>query len=124
MNEEHEQLRNLIEANAQRMDSEEIFSFEINDKPIEAKVTFGDDGLIETVQTWNGQSQNFAMSGFKNFTPEYASLRLISMILYEEEEHPKWKSYIDSYESFLDTEEGMKIIEPYLKGLKGVKKDE
>ena len=123
MNKEHEQIGKLIEAYAEQMDSEEVFSFKAIDKPIEAKVTFGDDGLIETVQTWNGQSQKFAMSGFKNFTPEYAALRLIQMTIYEEE-HPKWKPYIDAYESFIDTEEGMKIIEPYLKGLKGVKKDE
>jgi hypothetical protein len=41
------------------------------------------------------------------------------MILYEEEEQqPEREFLIESYESFLDTEEGMRIREPYLEGLK------
>ena len=119
MNEGHKQLRKLIKAYARLMNTEKEFSFKAIDRPREAKVTIGDDGLIETVQTWDGESQLFLMSGAKNFTPEYAALSLIKMILYEEEEQqPEREFLIESYESFLDTEEGMRIREPYLKGLK------
>ena len=105
----HKKLRQLIKAYAEYMDNEETFSFEAFDKSREAKVTIADDGLIETVQTWDGETQLFTASGAKNFTPENAALRLIKMIVDNEEEHPEQDDYRKDFYSFLDTEEGMRI---------------
>ena len=105
----HKQLKRLIKAYAEYMDDEETFSFEAFGKPREAKVTIADDGLIETVQTWDGETQLFTASGAKNFTPEGAALRLIKMIIDNEEEHTDHTKTSEDFYSFLDTEEGMRI---------------
>jgi len=105
----HKKLGQLIKAYAECMDDEETFSFEAFGKPREAMVTFAEDGLIETVQTWDGEMQLFTASGAKNFTPEYAALSLIKMIVDNEEEHSDHAEISEDFYSFLDTEEGMRI---------------
>lgn len=105
----HKKLGQLIKAYAEYMDDEETFSFEAFGKPREAKVTIANDGLIETVQTWDGETQLFTASGAKNFTPEGAALRLIKMIIDNEEEHTDHTKTSEDFYSFLDTEEGMRI---------------
>ena len=105
----HKKLGQLIKAYAEYMDDEETFSFEAFGKPREAKVTIANDGLIETVQTWDGETHLFTASGAKNFTPEGAALRLIKMIIDNEEEHTDHTKTSEDFYSFLDTEEGMRI---------------
>ena len=109
MRKTHKKLGQLIKAYAGYMDDEKTFSFEAFGKPREAKVTIADDGLIDTVQTWNGETQIFTASGAKNFTPEYAALSLIKMIVDNEEEHSDHTEISEDFYSFLDTEEGMRI---------------
>jgi len=109
MRKTHKKLGQLKKAYAGYMDDEKTFSFEAFGKPREAKVTIADDGLIDTVQTWDGETQIFTASGAKNFTPEYAALSLIKMIVDNEEEHSDHTEISEDFYSFLDTEEGMRI---------------